>query len=87
MSRVLDGRRSFPVSEPMPQSPTEFTIVHFPDGWRILLADGRRWGRFPYRVDAEEAALRLIDKVRAEGGEARLMAQGLTGEIAHLKIA
>ena len=68
-------------------SPTEFTIVHFPDGWRILLADGRRWGRFPYRVDAEEAALRLIEKVRADGGDARLMAKGVTGELAQLKIA
>ncbi|MBX7248741.1 MAG: hypothetical protein K1X35_06750 [Caulobacteraceae bacterium] len=65
---------------------TEFTIVHFPDGWRILV-DGKRWGRFPYRVDAEEAALRLTEKVRAEGGQVRLLAQGLTGEIAQLRIA
>ena len=70
-----------------PLAPAEFTIIHFPDGWRILLADGRRWGRFPYRVDAEEAALRLVEKARAEGGEARVLAQGLTGEIAQLRIA
>ena len=75
-----------PTRTPSPE-PVAFTIVHFPDGWRILLSDGRRWGRFPYRVDAEEAALRLIEKVRAEGGEARLLAQGLTGEIDQLKIA
>lgn len=73
----------------MSQSPislTDLTIVHFPDGWRIL-ADGRRWGRFPYRVDAEEAALRLRDKIRAEGGDARVLAQGLTGEIGQIRSA
>lgn len=75
------------MSKSASSSPSEFTIVHFPDGWRILLDDGRRWGRFPYRVDAEEAALRLIEKVRAEGGEARLLAQDVTGEVAPLKIA
>lgn len=74
-------------ASPADSTPVEFTIVHFPDGWRILLADGRRWGRFPYRVDAEEAALRLSEKVRAEGGEARVLAQGLTGEVAQLRIA
>ncbi len=75
------------MSESMSKTPTEFTIVHFPDGWRILLADGQRWGRFNYRVDAEEAALRLIDKLRAEGGDGRVLAQGLSGEIAQLRIA
>jgi len=74
------------LSESPSTAPIEFTIIHFPDGWRIL-ADGRRWGRFSYRVDAEEAALRLIRKLRAEGGEGRVLAQGLTGEIAQLRIA
>ena len=68
----------FPIPEP--RIPTELTIVHFPDGWKIL-TDGQRWGRFPYRVDAEEAAIRLRDKIRSEGGDARILAQGLTGEI------
>jgi len=75
------------VSESTAPTPAEFRIVHFPDGWRILLADGQRWGRFPYRVDAEETALRLIEKVRAEGGEATLFAQSPTGEMDHLRIA
>ena len=74
------------MSKSASQSITEFTIVHFPDGWRIL-AGGKRWGRFPYRVDAEEAALRLVDKLRAEGGEARVLAQSPTGEIDQLRIA
>ena len=67
-------------SSPCAFAPTELTIVHFPDGWKIL-ADGQRWGRFPYRVDAEEAAIRLREKIRREGGDARILAQGLTGEI------
>lgn len=74
------------MSEFRPSAVTEFTIVHFPDGWRIL-AGGKRWGRFPYRVDAEEAALRLVGKLRAEGGEARVLAQSPTGEIDQLRIA
>jgi hypothetical protein len=75
------------VSKSEPEPFTEFTIVHFPDGWRILQADGQRWGRFPYRVDAEEAALRLGEKIRAEGGRARILAQDLTGEIGQVHAA
>jgi len=69
-----------------PRRVVELAIVHFPDGWRIVRA-GDSWGRFPYRVDAEEAALRLADKIRAEGGEALVTAQSLTGEVARLRIA
>lgn len=72
------------MSNPTAVTPTEITIVHFPDGWRIL-AEGRRWGRFNYRVDAEEAALRLARKLRAQGSDARVTVQSLTGELALLK--
>ena len=74
------------MSECVADSQTEITIVHFPDGWRML-AEGRRWGRFNYRVDAEEAALRLAQKLRAEGRDARVTVQSLTGELNLLKIA
>lgn len=59
---------------------TELTIVHFPEGWRILVGD-RRFGRFQYRVDAEEAALRLAEKARDQGGQARILVQEPHGEL------
>lgn len=37
---------------------TEYAIIYFSDGWRVLRG-AERLGRFPYRVDAEEAALRF----------------------------
>ena len=74
------------MSEAAPSQVVELAIVHFPEGWRIV-REGDRWGRFPYRVDAEEAALRLVEQIRADGGEARVTAQSPTGEIAQLKIA
>lgn len=52
-------------------SPLSLVIVRFLDGWRILGPQGR-WGRFAYRVDAEEAALRLARKARQEGREVRI---------------
>ncbi len=62
------------------ESVSDITIVHFPDGWRLLSGD-RRWGRFQYRVDAEEAALRLAAKSKAEGREARVLVQQRHGEL------
>lgn len=61
-------------------------VVRFPDGWRILAPHGR-WGRFPYRVDAEEAAIRLARKARAEGREARIWVQDTCGRLETLDAA
>jgi hypothetical protein len=66
--------------------PLCLAVVRFPDGWRILAANGR-WGRFPYRVDAEEAAIRLARKARAEGREVSIWVQDLCGRLEGLNAA
>ena len=68
------------------QPVTEFAVVRFIDGWRIL-AGARRWGRFSYRVDAEEAALRLAADARAGGRNARVLVQGSDGQLRRLDVA
>ena len=66
--------------------PLDLAVVHFADGWRILAEHGR-WGRFAYRVDAEEAAIRLARKARAQGREARIWVQDLCGHLHSLDAA
>lgn len=61
-------------------------VVRFPDGWRILAPQGR-WGSFRYRVDAEEAAIRLARRARAEGREVRLWVQDICGRLEDLDAA
>ena len=68
------------------QAVTEFAVIRFVDGWRIL-AGARRWGRFSYRVDAEEAALRLAADARTGGRDARVLVQGSDGQLRRLDVA
>ena len=67
-------------------SALRLTIVHTPDGWRIRARRGL-WGRFDYRVDAEEAALRLARKARANGREVEIWVQDRTGRLEGLNAA
>jgi len=66
--------------------PLCLTIVHFPDGWRIL-ANKERWGRFKYRVDAEEAAIRLARKAQEAGGQVTIWVQDLSGRLEGISAA
>lgn len=66
--------------------PLRLVVVHFPDGWRILGPHGR-WGRFAYRVDAEEAAIRLAREARAEGREVGVWVQDMCGRLDALDAA
>lgn len=69
-----------------PRTPVRLIVVRYPDGWRILGEKGR-WGRYAYRVDAEEAALRLARKIRADGHEVRIWVQDLCGRLQGLEAA
>jgi len=70
----------------MNTEPLNFAVIRFVEGWRVI-ADGRRWGRFDYQVDAVDAALRLIAKAGRDGRSARLLVQSLTGEISLENVA
>lgn len=64
----------------MPPHVTELAILRADDGWRLVGGD-RTLGRFPYRVDAEEAALRLIERARLDHQEVRLLVQDEAGQL------
>jgi hypothetical protein len=55
-------------------------VVYFSEGWRIV-AGRHRWGCYAYRVDAEEAALRLVEKARAHGASIEVLVQDNRGEL------
>ena len=62
------------------------SVVRLADAWTIV-AQGRRWGRFLYRVDAEEAALRLAARGRQDGQSIEVLIQGPWGEMRPLEAA
>ncbi|HTK35484.1 MAG TPA: hypothetical protein VL358_09390 [Caulobacteraceae bacterium] len=64
---------------------TTFSVVRQGDAWTVV-ADGKRWGRFAYKVDAEETAIRLSTRAAADGGEPEVLVQTPWGEMAELKI-
>lgn len=71
-------------SAPADTGKVELAIVHFADGWRIFAGRQDR-GRFAYRVDAEEAALRLSEKARREGQDVNILVQARFGELQQLE--
>lgn len=64
----------------------QIAIVRFRDGWQIVAGDGR-WGQFGFRVDAEEAALRIAERIRGEGREVEILAQDVFGHLQPLTAA
>lgn len=63
----------------------ELAVVRFGDGWRVI-ARNHRWGYFQYRVDAEEAALRLAARARSDGKAVSLLVQESNGEMRPLDL-
>jgi hypothetical protein len=63
-----------------PEASGSIAIVFFPEGWRIVARD-HRWGRYQFRVDAEEAALRLAARARLMGQELEVLVQQPYGEL------
>ena len=61
-----------------------FSVIRWADVWTIV-AKGRRWGRFGYRVDAEEAVLKLAAQGRVEGQSVEVLIQNRFGEMRPLE--
>jgi hypothetical protein len=68
------------VSEPTEADVLELAILRVGEGWRVF-SEGGGWGRFSFRVDAEEAALRLVAKMQAAGRPAIVLVQDEVGEL------
>lgn len=59
---------------------TSLGVVRLADGWTIV-SSGRKWGRFAYKVDAEEAALRLAQRIGKDGEPVEIVVQERWGEL------
>ncbi|MFN3511952.1 MAG: hypothetical protein ACK41C_02835 [Phenylobacterium sp.] len=55
-------------------------VLRHRDGWCVFGPNGR-WRHFGYRVDAEEAALRLARQADASGGPVQVLVQEPWGEL------
>ena len=62
------------------------SVVRLADAWTVVV-QGRRRGRFLYRVDAEEAALRLAARERRGGQSVQVLIQAPWGEMQTLDSA
>lgn len=58
----------------------EFAVVRTGSHWSVLTNDGQR-GAFDYRIDAEEAALRLAARAEARGFQTKVLVQAANGEL------
>ena len=65
---------------------TAIAVIYFADGWRIV-AGRHRWGHYRYRVDAEEAALRLAGRAQRHGRVLKVFVQGRHGRLRQLVAA
>jgi len=63
-----------------------FAIIRVQGGWRLIAPQGR-WGLHMYKVDAEEAALRLAKQLRGEGVEVEILVQDSFGRLEPLAAA
>lgn len=61
----------------------QIAVLYFSEGWRIVAGD-HRWGHYQYRVDAEEAALRLAGRARLRGKALEVLVQEPSGELRRL---
>ncbi len=61
-------------------------VLRHRDGWRVFGPNGG-WRRFAYKVDAEEAALRLADQARRTAADVTVLIQDPWGELRPLEAA
>ena len=62
-----------------------FCVVWLAGFW-IITSQGEAPPRFSYRVDAEEAALRLAAKAITNGYSVKILVQGPGGEMSELTV-
>jgi hypothetical protein len=55
-------------------------VLRHHDGWRVFGPTGG-WRRFDYKVDAEEAALRLAAQARRPALDVEVLVQNAAGEL------
>jgi hypothetical protein len=65
-------------------SSVRIAVVRFKDEYRIVAPTGS-WGRFRFRVDAEEAALRLASRQPEQSPACEILVQEPFGELTALK--
>lgn len=61
-------------------------VLRHRDGWRVFGPNGS-WRHFPYKVDAEEAALRLAKQGGLNAGGVQVLVQEPWGELRPIKAA
>jgi len=70
-----------------PAAATTLAVLRHGDGWRVYGPNGG-WRRFAYKVDAEEAALRLARQALAQAdAQVEVLVQGPSGELRPLAVA
>lgn len=58
----------------------ELVVIRFADGWRVIGLRGCE-KLYKFRVDAEEAALRLAAQVERHGGQVQVLIQAADGRL------
>jgi hypothetical protein len=81
---AVEGRMS--VLPKNPVGAVTLAVLWHKDGWRVFGPNGT-WRRFDYKIDAEEAALRLAYQARHRSGEVRVLVQDQWGELHYLDAA
>ncbi len=71
---------------PVAPGVTTLAVLRQPGGWRVFGPNGG-WRLFRYKVDAEEAAIRLAEQARSQGGDVRVLVQDACGELRLLDAA
>ena len=63
----------------------ELAVVRVGSQWCVITKQGRRRA-FEYRIDAEEAALKLAAQARSQGQSAQVLVQDAYGELQGLAV-
>lgn len=58
----------------------ELVVIRFADGWRVIGGHGRE-KLYKFRVDAEDAALRLAAQAERGGGLVQVLIQAADGRL------